>query len=81
MNIEPIKFKFKGRTLEVRAFRGAVAVRVAVFEGDRQVIPLTYSVSYEDAADARMQKFSTDLIQSLMETAQDDVQKGIVNLI
>lgn len=80
MNIEPIPFEIQGRKLEVRAFLKVDSVKVAVFEGDKQVIPFNYSVSYETAADASMQKFSINLIRSLMETAKTDVENGLVIL-
>ena len=81
MNIEPITFKFQGRKLEVRAFLKADSVKASVVEGDKQVLPFNYSVSYETVADASMQKFSMNLIRGLMEIVRTDVQEGKVILI
>lgn len=80
MSYAPRIFIVNGRTLEARAIFEANGFRVSVFEGENQVISESYHITYEDEYYAREQKFPIDVVQSLMDTAQIDVQRGNVKL-
>ncbi len=81
MNIEPGKFTFEERTLEVRAFLGTDTVKASVFEGEEQVLPKFYNVPLELVVADRMQKNPVDMIRFLMESVQIIVEKGAEKLI
>jgi len=72
-------FLFNSRHLSVRAAAFSEGWRIRVFEGDRAVTAVVYSVTHENTADASMA--SMHLVNELMTLAQDDVEEGRVKLI
>jgi hypothetical protein len=72
-------FLFNSRHLSVRAAAFGEGWRVRVFEGDRAVTSVVYSVTHENTADASIA--SMHLVNELMTLAQDDVEEGRVRLI
>jgi hypothetical protein len=72
-------FQFNGRHLSVRAAAFEESWRIRVFEGDRAVTAVTYTVTHDIAADASMA--SMHLVSELMTLAQADVEEGRVRLI
>lgn len=81
MKIDLRNFSHEGRNLEVRAVLAQDAWRVRVYEGDRPVTGVVYSVSYETQVGASLQSVPGDLVDELMNIAQSDVEQGRVQLI
>ena len=82
MTIRAKKFTHKGRSLEVRAAALATGWAVRLYEGNRQISPLRYNVSYVVASDARAQRFlSGDIVRDLMELMQHEVETGRLRLL
>jgi len=72
-------FKFNSRNLSVRAAAFNEGWRVRVYEGDRAVTAVAYTVTHDVMADASMA--SMHLVNELMTLAQEDVEEGRVRLI
>ena len=72
-------FQFNGRNLSVRAAALNEGWRVRVFEGDRAVTAVAYTVTHDITADASMA--SMHLVNELMTLAQSDVEEGRVRLL
>jgi hypothetical protein len=72
-------FQFLNRHLSVRAAAFNEGWHVRVFEGDRAVTDVVYTVAHENTADPTMA--SMHLVHELMAVAQDDVEEGRVKLI
>ncbi len=72
-------FQFHGRNLSVRAAPFNEGWRVRVFEGDRAVTAVAYTVTHDTTADASMA--SMHLVHELMTLVQADVEEGRVRLI
>ena len=72
-------FQFNGRNLSVRAAPFNDGWRVRVFEGDRAVTAVAYTVTHDTMADAPMA--SMHLVHELMTLVQADVEEGRVRLI
>ena len=81
MNIKPRTFTHDGRTFEVRAAAENEGWKVRVFENNRPVTAVVYTVSDENQIDAKVQELSVDLLDKLMQLAQSDVEKGRVALL
>lgn len=72
-------FEFNSRHLSVRAVAFDEGWRVRVYEGDRAVTAVTYTVTHDVLADASMA--SMHLVNELMTLAQSDVEEGRVRLM
>jgi hypothetical protein len=72
-------FQFNNRHLSVRAAPFNEGWRVRVYEGDRSVTAVAYTVTHDITADASMA--SMHLVNELMTLAQADVEEGRVRLI
>jgi hypothetical protein len=72
-------FQFNGRHLSVRAAALNEGWRIRVFEGDRPVTAIAYTVTHDVVTDASMA--SMHLVNELMTVAQADVEEGRVRLI
>ncbi|MBK1696619.1 hypothetical protein [Rhodovibrio salinarum] len=81
MNIKPRTFTYGGRTFEVRAAAENEGWKVRVFENNRPVTAVVYTVSHENQIDAKIQDLPVDLLQELMRLAQSDVEQGRVALL
>ena len=67
------QFSHRGRSFEVRAETTDNEIKVRLFENDRPASPVSYSVTIETAFDAKMRSFPLNLVDGLMELAEDDV--------
>lgn len=81
MTITTKAFTFAGRSLVVKAAPVGDGWTVRVFEDDEPVHPLVYGVTYETITDAAAMSIPGDLVEQLMQLAQDDVEQGRVRLI
>jgi hypothetical protein len=72
-------FQFNNRHLSVRAAAFSEGWRVRVYEGDRAVTAVAYTVTHDVTADASMA--SMHLVNELMTLAQADVEEGRVRVI
>jgi len=75
------EFNFKERNLEVRAVPDNEIWKVRVFENNRSVTEVVYTVSHENQINAKVQELSVDLLDELMRLAQSDVEEGRVTLL
>jgi hypothetical protein len=71
-------FQFNNRNLSVRAAPVTEGWRVRVYEGDRPVTAVAYTVTHDVTAEAGMA--SMHLVNELMTLAQSDVEEGRVRL-
>jgi hypothetical protein len=74
-------FQFDGRDLTVRAVPFNEGWRVQVFQGDRAVTRIVYTVAHETVADSSMALIPADLVDELMTLAQTDVEHEVVKLV
>ena len=70
-------FNYEGRHLEVKAECNNEGWKVQVYENGKPATYCVYCVSYEDFMDANT-VLSSDLVEELMNIAQDDIQRGVV---
>jgi hypothetical protein len=70
-------FEHKGRNYEVRAAPLGAGWAVRVFSQGKRANDLVYTVSYETAADAQASGMG-DLVEGLMETAENDVKRDLI---
>jgi hypothetical protein len=73
------EFQFNSRHLSVRSAAVNEGWRVRVYEGDRPVTAVAYTVTHDVVTDAPMA--SMHLVNELMTLAQADVEEGRVRLI
>jgi len=81
MTVRVRKFTYQHRSLEVRAAALPLGWSVRLFEGNRQISPLQYDVSYPTESDARAQQFSDDIVGDLMELMQNETEKGWLRIM
>ena len=72
-------FQFNSRHLSVRAAAISDGWRIRVYEGDRAVTAVAYTVTHDVQADGSIA--SMHLVNELMTLAQVDVEEGRVRLI
>ena len=72
-------FQFNSRHLSVRAVALSDGWRIRVYEGDRGVTAVAYTVTHDIQADGSMA--SMHLVNELMTLAQADVEEVRVRLI
>jgi hypothetical protein len=77
----PMAFSHQGRNLEVRAAPQPTQWVVRVFEGNRPVTNVTYSIDYLTQLDAQMQGLTLASVDTLMQLARDDVTSGRAQLL
>ena len=76
-----ITFFHANRQLTVKACRDNQGYKVRVFDGDRRVNNIVYSVSYETQLAGEMLEIPVSLVEHLMDLAKSDVEMGIVELL
>jgi hypothetical protein len=74
------KFSYKSRQFEVKAVPFEEGWKVRVFENGKPVTPAVYSVVHDTLVDANW-SMKIDLVDVLMQAAQDDVKRGRVPLM
>jgi hypothetical protein len=76
--IKSTQFSHQKRTFEVRATVDANEVMVRVYENDKRATPAVYSVTIETAFDAQVSGFPLNVVDGLMQMAEEDVKEGRV---
>ena len=81
MSVEPREFFHGGRALEVRATPTSEGWSVRVYDGQRPVTGVVYTVTYDTQIAAASQGTSEDLVDALMRVAQEDIEFDRVRLV
>lgn len=78
--LREVEFSFEGRNLAVRAVVEDNEVKVRVFDGQRRVTNIVYSVTVETAFDAALSGFPLNIVDDLMALAERDVRNGTARI-
>lgn len=75
------EFTYNGRTLHVKALPYDLEWRVAVYEGDRPVTNVNYTVSHITNVDDSIQSgITNNTVNQLMDLAKNDIENGNVSI-
>ena len=74
-------FSHDGRNLAVRVAQQDNQFLVRVFEGNKPVTGVVYSVTIETALDGQMRGYDLGVLDELMDIAESDVTEGRVPLL